>query len=205
MPNVGVSRSLFTNIVYYDGARSIVDPVGQVSVVPVNPNIICAPFTIDELNIIEQIDASYGINLANKTYDQMPADYQAYVDLYTILQNLEINATDTKTYELLKMTEHLLVGAINAFGIYSENLMLVRDKAILQNKITDILSGKNMSTVNVEPNGGSMVLTKTFTLAAVFNYYIMIYGMPEYGIGFDPVRIDFLINVLNGLGIDPFK
>lgn len=198
------SRSLFSNTIVYTGQRSIMNPIGNSNIKP-SANTICVPFTLDGLKVINDIDASYGINLANKTYDNIPADYQAYVDLYNILANIAITTTDTRVSDLLTAAQHLLDGAINAFGLYSENLMLARDKTILQNKITDILSGKNVSSVNVEPNGGSMVLTKTFTLAAVFNYYILIYGMPEYGVGFDPIRIEFLIKVLNGLGIDPFK
>lgn len=212
MPNVGISRSLFSNAIYYDGAKSIMNPVGNINVLsviilppPPDPEIVDLSFTSAELDAIFAVDLSYGYALATNRYGDISPKYQDYVDLFTVLKNLEQTATNPNLLKLLIAAQHLLTGTINAFGLYSENVMLAKDKILLQNKITDILSGKNVESVDLQPNGGTMVLTKTFTLAAIFNYYILIYGMPEYGVGFDPVRIEFLSIVLEGMGIDPYK
>ena len=49
-----------------------------------------------------------------------------------------------------------------------------------------------------------MSLTQTLKLANVFNYYIMIYGMPSMGEGFDPVKVAYLVDILSSNGIDPY-
>jgi len=212
MPNVGISRSLFSNVIFYDGAKSILNPIGTTSLLtftilppPVDPDIVTLSFSSAELNAISSVDSSYGAALATNNYSEISPSYQDYVDLFTVLKSLQETATDPNILGLLTTAEHLLSGTINAFGLYSENLMLAKDKILLQNKITDILSGKNVTSVDMQPSGGTMILTKTFTLAAIFNYYILIYGMPEYGVGFDPVRVEFLSIVLRGMGIDPYK
>jgi hypothetical protein len=33
----------------------------------------------------------------------------------------------------------------------------------------------------------------------------LIYGLPQYGVGFDPVKIAFLADLLKKQGIDPYK
>jgi hypothetical protein len=71
--------------------------------------------------------------------------------------------------------------------------------------VNDILSNKNEKFVEVATATGQLTIVKTFKLAAVFNYYIIIYGMPAYGVGFDPTKINFLVTILEGLGVDPFK
>lgn len=212
MPNVGISRSLFSNVIYYDGAKSILNPIGTTNLLtftilppPIDPSAVTLTFNTSELAAISSVDSSYGAALATNSYSDISPSYQDYADLFTVLKSLQLTATDPSILGLLTTAEHLLSGTINAFGLYSENLMLAKDKILLQNKITDILSGKNVASVDMQPSGGTMVLTKTFTLAAVFNYYILIYGMPEYGIGFDPVRVEFLTIVLRGMGVDPYK
>ena len=52
---------------------------------------------------------------------------------------------------------------------------------------------------------GQLAITKTFKLANVFNCYLIIYGMPAPGVGFDPVKINFLVKILKQNGIDPYK
>ena len=56
----------------------------------------------------------------------------------------------------------------------------------------EILSDKNVGVIENTFSYSNMSVTKAFTLAPVFNYYIMIYGLPVPGVGFDPVKIAFL-------------
>jgi len=170
-------------------------------------NIVGLPFDQSTLDNFQIIETYYGSNLKNKTYSNIPSDYQKYVDLYVIMQNLEAVATDPNVLLILKLVQEALVGAINAFALYSQTTVLQIDNTNLQNTINTILSNKNDIQIATRPtaNTGQMSITKTFTLAAVFNYYIIIFGMPEYGVGFDPVKISFLVNILTNMGIDPYK
>jgi hypothetical protein len=67
------------------------------------------------------------------------------------------------------------------------------------------LTGKNEKVVEMAQASGQLNITKSFKLAPVFNYYIIIYGMPAYGVGFDPVKINFLVDILKSKGINPYK
>jgi len=188
--------------------RSIVDPVGEGRLRPIiiNNNYVAIPIDQTTLNTFQIIETYYGSNLKNKTYSNIPTNYQQYIDLYVIMQNLLSTTTNTNVLLILKLVQEALIGAINAFALYSQTTVLQIDNTNLQNTINTILSNKNDRTIATQPaNTGQMTITKTFTLAAVFNYYIVIFGMPEYGVGFDPVKISFLVNILKNMGIDPYK
>jgi len=98
-----------------------------------------------------------------------------------------------------------LQGAINAYALYGTNIALTIDKVGLKKTIEDILSGKNEKFIEMAQATGQLVITKTFKLAPLFNYYIIVYGMPAFGVGFDPIKIKFLTDVLVKNGINPYK
>ena len=52
---------------------------------------------------------------------------------------------------------------------------------------------------------GEFVITKTFKLAAVYSYYIILYGLPAFGVGFDTTKLTLLVDILRRQGIDPFR
>ena len=95
---------------------------------------------------------------------------------------------------------------MNSTNLYGQTLSLQIDKINLQNRVDDILSNKNERVVEIpSETQGHLSITQTFTLAPVFNYYILIFGIPVYGVGFDPSKISFLVGVLTTLGINPYK
>jgi hypothetical protein len=204
-----VAKSMFTNKTIVTNTRSIKNPISDDSLIPVivNPiNNIQFQITQADLGQFQEIETYYGSNLKNKTYMDIPTRYQTYVDLFVYMENLLENTTDANTIIILKLIQEALVGAINAFTLYGQTTYLQIDNTNLQNTITTILSNKNDKKIAAQPaNSGQMTITKTFTLAAVFNYYIVIFGMPAYGVGFDPDRIYFLTNILKNMGIDPYK
>jgi hypothetical protein len=199
-----MSKSMLTNISYVKTARYMNNPVGEPINIYQSQVTTIVDFNDIQLNIMSQIDASYGVPLAQKLYNNIPADYKIYVYYYTLVKELQIKTTNKTILMLLRIIEHLLVGAINAFGIHSLNLMLQTDKIALQTKINDILSSKNVIDVEVTSNSGTINMTKTFTLAKVFNAYILVYGLPAAGVGFDPIRVKFLAGILTDAGIDPY-
>jgi hypothetical protein len=103
------------------------------------------------------------------------------------------------------MIQEALTGAINSYALYGEKILLSIDKYNLEKKVEDILSNKNVKFVNMSNTSGQMKIVKTIKLAAVFSYYINIYGMPPYGVGFDPVKINYLVDILRSRGINPYK
>jgi hypothetical protein len=142
--------------------------------------------------------------MANKTYEKIPANYTQYTELVSGLKTIQSKTTNATLTLLLKIAEETLVGAVNSFTLYGDNLLLQVDKANLEKRVNDILTDKNTRLVEDTFSYSNMSVQKTFKLAAVFNYYIMIYGLPTQGVGFDPVKISFLITILTEKGIDPY-
>jgi len=201
---------MFSNALVSTTNRSIYNPVGMgylngkdESYGPGSNDF--SVITTSYYNTLQKIHDFYGLQMANRTYFNIPNDYDQYVQLYVILQQIQIKTKNSSLLLLLKIAEDTLVGAINSYTLYGENLVLNVDKSGLQQKINDILSNKNEKFVEVAAATGQLAISKTFKLAPVFNYYIIIYGMPAFGVGFDPAKINFLVNMLQQHGINPFK
>tara|TARA_B100001093_G_scaffold513611_1_gene585896 strand:- start:740 stop:1345 length:606 start_codon:yes stop_codon:yes gene_type:complete len=199
-----VGKSLFNNSIHSGLQRSLLIPIslGQSTVTASSGNIDLISNTYyDILKIIESI---YGANMASKNYEAIPNNYDHYAQLQEGLHELQAQTTDPDITLLLQIAEHTLTGAINSYAIYGENILLRVDKTTLENNVSELLNEVNVETVNDGETTSSLSLTRSFRLAAVYNYYIMIYGMPASGAGFDPVKIAFLVDILTEKGINPY-
>lgn len=203
------SKSLFTNSTVFSNTRSLIDPIslgitssrgggGGTS------SDVLEFLTSSYLSILRIIKTQYGDNMANKTYENIPSSYDEYASLVSNLKIIQSKTTNSTITLFLKIAEDTLIGAVNSYALYGDNLILQVDKANLEKRVNDILTNKNTKLVENTFSNSSMSVQKTFKLAAVFNYYIMIYGMPAQGVGFDPVKITFLVNILTEKGIDPY-
>ena len=204
------SKSLFTNSTVFSNTRSLIDPIslgiysttssggGETS------SDVLDFLTSSYLSILRIIETQYGANMANKTYENIPSNYNNYTDLVSNLKIIQTKTTNSTLTLLLKIAEDTLVGAVNSYTLYGDNLILQVDKSNLEKRVNDILTDKNTKLVENTFSYSNMSVQKTFKLAAVFNYYIMIYGLPVPGVGFDPVKISFLVNILTEKGIDPY-
>ena len=197
---MSVSKSLFNNTMIPSGSRSLYNPIYQA-----NGNSDMILFNASFMKTLQTIENFYVHYMATKQYEKIPNDYQRYVGLYVTMQKIILKTSSPQLKLLFQLAQDALIGAINSYTIYGDNLLLKLDKTNLQNKINDILSNKNEKLVELANTTGQLTLKKTFKLAAVFNNYILIYGCPAYGVGFDPIKIDFLANILRKMGINPFK
>ena len=198
------SRSVFFNQSGTNVNRPIYNPVGGTSGGGTGSGSgELAYIDTENYNYLSIIDASYGQNMSNKNYELIPNDYEKYVQLYVTVTTLINKVTDSRLLLLLKLAQDTLVGAINSYAIYGSSIMCALDKVGLQNTINDILSGKNEKIV--AKGIGQLSITKKFKLARVFNNYIVVFGMPAFGVGFDPQKIKFLADILQQNGIDPYK
>jgi len=196
---MSVSKSMFSNSLVPLN-RSLYNPIYQQSkgtdLVTMNTEFIKTLQTIQEF---------YVKNMALKQYEKIPGDYQKYIALYVTLQQVIMKTPSPQLRLLFTIAQEALVGAINSYSIYGDNVLLKLDKTNLQNKINDILTKKNEKLLEIPTTNGQLSVKKTFKLAPVFNNYILVYGLPPYGVGFDQVKIDFLANVLRKKGINPYK
>jgi hypothetical protein len=42
-------------------------------------------------------------------------------------------------------------------------------------------------------------------LAPLYSYYIYLYGMPAYGVGFDATKLSLLATIMTKYGLNPYK
>jgi hypothetical protein len=187
------SKSLLTN--NSNLVKTILNPIGESS----TQNI----FSLETLSALRAVQQFYTFNMSSKSYDKIPTDYDKFLHLFHIIHSNYQSITNPALRLLFKITEEGLIGALNSYGMnYTTNQML-DENASLKKTIEDLLS-----KVNIKPafpvSQGNMSIQKTFTLAPLFSYYIMLYGMPERGVGFDQVKLSSLLEVLEKQCIDPY-
>ena len=198
-----VGKSLFNNSTHSGISRSLLNPIslGQTTSVSSGEVDLISTAYYDILKIIESM---YGANMASKNYEDIPNNYDQYIQLYESLQTLQAQTTNNDLSLLLKIAEETLVGAVNSYTIYGENVLLRVDKTTLENRVSELLNKVNEENVNDGETDSNLGVVRSFRLAPVYNYYIMIYGMPASGVGFDPVKLSFLVDILTEKGIDPY-
>jgi hypothetical protein len=188
----GASKSMFSNRGgSYFGSKSIINPVKSI-------------FSQDVLASLNGIEKNYTANLAGKSYSSIPGDYVEYSKLYTLITNLQLSVLDSSIAILLKITKEGLMGAMNSLGLSNQLLEANVAKIILQNQVNQLESGLNQ--LNIYSNtSGQYQISKTFTLIPLYSYYILLYGLPQQGVGFDPLKVTQLLKVLEANNIDPYN
>ena len=202
------SKSLFTNNTVFSNTRSLFNPISfaiAVQTIGTGTSQELDFLTQYYMDIIRLIQTDYSSKIANQTYEAIPTDYSQYTNLVKEVQDMRSKTTNASVLLLLQIAEDTLRGAFNSLSLYGDNLLLQLDKADLQKQIADILSDKNVTSIQSSMSTNNMTLTQSFKLAPVFNYYIRIYGAPLQGQGFDPVKIAFLIYTLQENGVDPYS
>ena len=199
------TKSMFSSQLVQAKYTFVTIPPPQQPTPPIN--------TSNDLNLItpyfgelDYIEKAYGNPLADRKYQIVPTDYARFIDLYNLLVDLTSKTSNENLQLLLKLAMDALEGATNAYNLYGQTLALQVDKINIQNRLADVLSNKNDTIVEIpSQTQGQLAITQTFTLAPVFNYYILIFGIHVYGVGFDPSKISFLVGVLSSMGINPYK
>lgn len=202
-----VSKSFFYNSVQVNKMRPLYNPVfsSQAIASGSEGSGDLSFITADDLVSFKEIEQKYGYRIEHKLYEQIPNDYEKYIKLYVMVNKVKAKIKNDKLLTLVQIAQEALVGAINSYALYGSNVSLTLDKVGLNKTINDILTGKNEKFIEMAQATGQLSITKSFKLAPVFNYYIIIYGMPAFGVGFDPIKINFLVDVLKSKGINPYK
>ena len=202
------SKSLFTNNTVFSNTRSLINPISfaiAVQTIGTGTSQELEFLTQYYMDIIRLIQTDYSSKIANQTYEAIPTDYSQYTNLVKEVQDMRSKTTNASVLLLLQIAEDTLRGAFNSLSLYGDNMLLQLDKADLQKQVADILSDKNVTSIQSSMSTNNMTLTQSFQLAPELNYYIRIYGAPLHGQGFDPVKIAFLIYTLQENGVDPYS
>ena len=190
------SKSLFTPY-KTNSEPSMIHPVGsfrEVGSTEVKPEIIAA------LKVIQE---QYTFKMSNKTYERIPTEYPKFLKLYKTIENTYKTTLNYELRTLYLITLEGLQGAINSYSLNYANTELKLERALLQNTTDNLLSGINRVSVMNVP--GKYTMNKSFTLAPIFSYYIMVHGMPENGSGFDESKLAILFSIFEKHGINPFQ
>ena len=182
---------------------------GRVKIVTVYSPELSEPVILPNLDLafpstsINRIEMEYTTHLANRRYQAIPTDLNQSLILYDEIYQQKSRATNGNLLILLQITMDGLQGTMNAYALYTQNISLTLNNIILEKRVTDILSGKN-DVKAMSDTCGQFTASKTFVLAPLFSYYIMMYGLPAFGVGFNPEKLAQILKVLVDNGIDPY-
>jgi len=188
------SRSLITN--NKNVRRTIINPVETSS----------QDLQLDKdfINSLNKIEIDYVKKMAERKYLEISQDMDKYLTLdYQVGLNLAKTKNSTVKL-LLEIARDGLTGSLHSRTLSTDVTELTIKNTILEKRIEDVLSGKNEINA-MDDTCGEFVITKTFKLAAVYSYYITLYGLPAFGVGFDTAKLTVLVDILRRYGIEPFR
>ena len=173
--------------------RNMINPLGDL---PFQNNEYM--FTTEHF---DKLQTKYTKPLSLKTYDEINDDLLEYSDLYSEISKMQLCTNEKNIKMLLKISLQGLTGSIHAFHLNKKNIELNLENIHLKHRLETILSCKNLKSVN-EVNS-QLSVVKIFTLAPLYSYYIILFGIPENG--FEPVKLNQIICFMNKYNIDPYQ
>jgi hypothetical protein len=189
------SKSLMTGA--QNTSKSLVNPVSTSSQQELQ-------FGADLTGALNTIQNQYVKKEALKQYLEIPELMSQYLSLNDTMTASIAKQRNTNLRLLFQIANDGLLGALNSKTLNADNIDLKFQVLMLNKKVDDILSGKN-EVVALGDVRGEFTITKTFKLAPLYSYYIYLYGMPEYGVGFDAAKLSLLVAIMNKYGINPYK
>jgi hypothetical protein len=189
------SKSLMTGA--QNTSKSMVNPVSTSSQQELQ-------FGADLTNALNIIENQYVSKMALKKYLEIPELMTQYLRLSDTMVSSIGKQRNTNLRLLFQIANDGLLGALNSKTLNADNVDLNFQKLMLNKKVDDILSGKNEVSALGDVTG-EISITKTFKLAPLYSYYIYLYGMPDYGVGFNAAKLSLLVAIMNKYGINPYK
>jgi hypothetical protein len=189
------SKSLMTGA--QNTSKSMVNPVSTSSQQELQ-------FGADLTGALNIIQNQYVSKMALKKYLEIPELMSQYLSLNETMTASIAKQRNTNLRLLFNIANDGLLGSLNSKTLNANNVDLNFQVLMLNKKVDDILSGKN-EVVALGDVQGEISITKTFKLAPLYSYYIYLYGMPAYGVGFDAAKLSLLVAIMNKYGINPYK
>jgi hypothetical protein len=188
------SKSLMTGA--QNTSKSMINPVSTSSQQELQ-------FGADITNALNIIETNYVEKMSSRKYLEIPESVPAFLTLNDTMLNAISKQKNTNLRLLFQIARDGMDGALNSKTLYSNNADLDIRVLMLNKKNDDILSGKNEVSA-LGDTSGQIAISKTFKLAPLYSYYIYLYGMPVYGVGFDATKLSLLSTILNKYGINPY-
>ncbi len=160
-------------------------------------------FGTDFVKVLTTIQNDSVHKMSSKKYLEIPQTVSKYLSLNDAMLEAINKQRNSNLKLLFQITRDGLDGSLYSKNLFSDNAELQIQVLSLNKKNEDILSGKN-EVKAVGSTSGQISITKTFKLAPLYSYYIYLYGMPAFGVGFDSVKLSLLSTILTKYGIKPF-
>jgi hypothetical protein len=160
-----------------------------------------SPLQLEALAVIQE---KYTNLMATEQYALIPTDYIKYLQLYDIISRARVKYSSNVALRLLfDITSEGLTGSLRSFGLHSLNVELEIQNSYLQGVIQEMINKVNYHPV-FDENAGTFDMYRKLQLAPLFRYYIKMYGLPAPGVGFDPDKLNVVLQALQNSGIDPY-
>jgi hypothetical protein len=189
------SKSLMTGAATV--GKSLINPVSTNSV----QELQFGPAIVSAFNAIE---TNYVGLMANRKYLDINDGVSAYLALFDTMTTAISAQKNTNLKLLMQIATDGMTGALHSKTLSSDNTDLNMQVLLLNKKNDDILSGKNEVTA-LGNTSGEFVVSKTFKLAPLYSYYIYLYGLPAFGVGFDTSKLSLVATILTKYGINPYS
>ena len=189
------SKSLLTGA--QNTSKSMVNPVSTSSQQELQ-------FGVDLTGALNTIQNQYVKKEAIKQYLEIPELMSQYLLLNDIMTSSIAKQRNSNLKLLFNIANDGLLGALNSKTLNADNIDLQLQVLMLNKRVDDILSGKNEVSALGDVQG-EISISKTFKLAPLYSYYIYLYGMPAYGVGFDSSKLSLLVSILNKYCINPYS
>ena len=188
-------KSLMTGV--QNTSKSLINPVSTSSQQELQ-------FGSELLNTLQKIETNYVEKMALRKYLEIPTSVPAFLSLNDTMLTAISKQKNTNLRLLFQIARDGMNGALHSRGLFVDNADLDIRVLMLNKKVEDILSGKN-EVKAVGDTSGKITITKTFKLAPIYSYYIYLYGMPAYGVGFDASKLSLLASIMQKYGVNPYK
>ena len=188
-------KSLMTGV--QNTSKSLINPVSTSSQQELQ-------FGFELTNTLQKIETNYVEKMALRKYLEIPTSVPAFLSLNDTMLNAISKQKNTNLRLLFQIAKDGMNGALHSRGLFVDNADLDIRVLMLNKKVEDILSGKN-EVKAVGDTSGKITITKTFKLAPIYSYYIYLYGMPAYGVGFDASKLSLLASIMQKYGVNPYR
>jgi len=187
-------KSLMTGV--QNTSKSIINPVNTGS----EQNL---QFGAELTSALNRIEDDYVGKMALRKYLKIPDSIPAFLGLNETMLNAISKQRNSNLRLLFKIARDGMDGALHCRAHTIENTELNIQVMLLNKKNDEILSGKN-EVKAIGNTSGQFAITKTFKLAPIYSYYIYLYGMPAYGVGFDATKLSLLATIMTKYGVNPY-
>jgi hypothetical protein len=145
--------------------------------------------TVAQYNALYTLQTLYSSNLASKNYTNIPNNPVQYRDILLSLKGVRVTQQHLRV--LLQIARNAVSGAVNASTLFAQYAISEIQANTLQARVDQILSDANMISSSNSASG-QLSFVQNVTLSPIFNYYILLFGMPAYGVGFDIIKLQYI-------------